>query len=142
MGNITGLGYQGLTIDQYTQQLADQNIQTVVDVRLTPISRKPGFSKTRLKNHLEKHGINYVHLRELGNPKENRDGFWDALGTESHARCVNRFRDIITSDPKKMRALQEVTRLAESGNVVLLCYEEEQVNCHRNVLLEIISEQC
>lgn len=141
MGNITGLGYQGLTIDQYTQQLAEQNIQTVVDVRLTPISRKPGFSKTRLKNHLEKHGINYVHLRELGNPKENRDGFWDALGTESHARCVNRFRDIITSDPKKMRALREVTRLAESGNVVFLCYEEEQMNCHRSVLLEIISEQ-
>lgn len=142
MGNITGLGYQGLTIDQYTQQLAEQNIQTVVDVRLTPISRKPGFSKTRLKNHLEKHGINYVHLRELGNPKENRDGFWDTPGTESHARCVNRFRDIITSDPKKMRALREVTRLVESGNVVLLCYEEEQVNCHRSVLLEIISGQC
>ena len=56
-------------------------------------------------------------------------------------RCVNRFRDIITSDPEKMRVLQEVTRLAENGNVVLLCYEEEQVNCHRNVLLEIISKQ-
>ena len=142
MGNITGLGYQGLTIAQYTQQLADQNTRTVVDVRLTPISRKPGFSKTRLRNHLEKHGINYVHLKELGNPKENRDGFWDAPGAESHARCVSRFRDIITSDPKKMRELREVTHLAESGNVVLLCYEEEQVNCHRSVLLEIISEQC
>lgn len=141
MGNITGLGYQGLTIDEYTQQLLERNTQTVVDVRLTPISRKPGFSKTRLKNHLEKHGINYIHLRELGNPKENRDGFWDAPGTGSHVRCVNRFRGIITSDPKKMRALQEVTHLAESGNVVLLCYEEEQVNCHRSVLLKIISER-
>ena len=142
MGNITGLGYQGLTIDEYTQQLAEQNTQTVVDVRLTPISRKPGFSKTRLKNHLEKHGINYVHLRELGNPKENRDGFWDTPGTGPHTRCVNRFCDIITSDPEKMRALQEVIYLAESGNVVLLCYEEKPVNCHRNVLLEIISGQC
>ena len=36
---------------------------------------------------------------------------------------------------------REVTRLAESGNVVFLCYEEEQMNCHRSVLLEIISEQ-
>ena len=142
MENITGLGYQGLTIDEYTQQLLKRNTRTVVDVRLTPISRKPGFSKTRLKNHLEQHGINYVHLRELGNPKENREGFWGAPGTGSHARCVNRYRDIITSDTKKMRALREVTHLAESGNVVLLCYEEEQVNCHRNVLLEIISGQC
>ena len=68
MVNITGLGYQGLTIDEYTQKLVEQNIQTVVDVRLTPILRKSGFSKTRLKNHLEKHGINYVHFRELGKP--------------------------------------------------------------------------
>lgn len=142
MGNITGLGYQGLTIVQYTQKLVEQNTQTVIDVRLTTISRKPGFSKTRLKNHLEQHGINYVHLRELGNPKENRDGFWDTPGTETHARCVSRFRDIITSDPQKMRALQEVTHLAESGNVVLLCYEEKPENCHRNILLEIISKQC
>lgn len=142
MGNITGLGYQGLTVDEYTQKLVEQDIQTVIDVRLTPISRKLGFSKTRLKNHLEKHGINYVHLRELGNPKENRAGFWDSPGTETHARCVKRFHDIITTDPQKMRALREVMHLAESGNVVLLCYEGEQVNCHRSILLEIIFDQC
>ncbi|MFE2500029.1 DUF488 family protein [Streptomyces scopuliridis] len=44
----------------------------VADVRLTPISRKPGFSKTRLPHALDEAGITYTHLRALGNPKDNR----------------------------------------------------------------------
>ncbi|PPJ18215.1 hypothetical protein C5E45_10195 [Nocardia nova] len=43
--------------------LAEAGVATVVDVRLTPISRKPGLSKTKLSAALAEAGIRYVHLR-------------------------------------------------------------------------------
>lgn len=47
----------------------------LVDVRLTPLSRKPRLSKTKLAAALADVGIEYVHHRALGNPKDNRAGF-------------------------------------------------------------------
>ncbi|MDR1430587.1 MAG: DUF488 domain-containing protein, partial [Propionibacteriaceae bacterium] len=47
----------------------------LVDVRQTPISRKRGLSKTALGAALSEAGIDYIHLRELGNPRDNRDGY-------------------------------------------------------------------
>lgn len=41
-------GYEGRDIDSFVASLLDSRIGVVADVRLTPISRKKGFSKTRL----------------------------------------------------------------------------------------------
>jgi hypothetical protein len=38
-----------------------------------PLSRKPGFSKSALQANLEAHGIAYVHLKGLGDPKPGRE---------------------------------------------------------------------
>ncbi|TQK97553.1 helix-turn-helix protein [Streptomyces puniciscabiei] len=70
-------GYEGRDIDSFVASLLDSRIDVVADVRLTPISRKKGFSKTRLGQALAEAGIEYTHLRGLGNPKENRAPFWD-----------------------------------------------------------------
>lgn len=57
MGQLLGVGYEGLTISEYVQVLCDLQVSTLVDVRLNAISRKPGFSKTRLKSYLAEAGI-------------------------------------------------------------------------------------
>jgi transcriptional regulator with XRE-family HTH domain len=62
-------GYEGRDIDSFVALLVDSRIGVVADVRLTPISRKKGFSKTRLGEALAEAGIEYTHLRGLGNPK-------------------------------------------------------------------------
>ena len=38
----------------------------MIDVRKNPISRKKGFSKTKLSEQLKEHGIKYFHLPNLG----------------------------------------------------------------------------
>ena len=40
---IYTLGYEGLDSHSFTATLLTEGIQTVVDVREVPISRKPGF---------------------------------------------------------------------------------------------------
>ena len=79
------VGYEGRTVEDLVQRLLAENVQVLVDVRLTPLSRKPGLSKTRLARALKAVGISYVHHRALGNPKDNRAGF-RACTMESVAR--------------------------------------------------------
>lgn len=140
MGQLIGVGYEGLTISEYIQVLCDLQVSTLVDVRLNAISRKPGFSKTRLQGYLSDAGINYLHYRELGNLKENRSGFWDAPNTDSHAQSVNRFKDLILCDDYKMILLNNLKSMSQHENVALLCYEKEPAKCHRTVLIEMIRE--
>ena len=72
---IVSIGYEGRDVEALIRQLQSLRVDVLVDVRLNPISRKRGMSKVALREALEAHGIRYVHHRELGNPKDNRDGY-------------------------------------------------------------------
>lgn len=69
------LGYQGRDAAELIDQLLQADVSTLVDVRLTPLSRKPGLSKRRLAEALNAAGIQYAHLPHLGSPKDNRETF-------------------------------------------------------------------
>lgn len=140
MGQLIGVGYEGLTISEYIQVLCKLQVTTLVDVRLNAISRKPGFAKTRLQGYLSDSGINYLHYRELGNPKENRKGFWDAPNTDSHTQSVNRFKDLVLCDDYKVSLLKNLKNMSQCENVALLCYEKAPEKCHRAVLIDMIHE--
>ncbi len=56
------IGYEGLSIDAYLNMLIADNISVLVDVRKNPISRKYGFSKTRLTDYTRLAGITYIHI--------------------------------------------------------------------------------
>jgi uncharacterized protein (DUF488 family) len=68
------------------------DVRVLVDVRLTPLSRKPGLSKTKLSEALAAVGIKYVHHRALGNRRDNRAGF-RAGEPDSRAR----YREVLDS---------------------------------------------
>ncbi|MFE4956172.1 DUF488 family protein [Streptomyces sp. NPDC056653] len=124
-------GYEGRDIGSFVAALASAQIDVVADVRLTPISRKPGFSKTRLSEALSTAGIEYVHLRALGNPKDNRAPFWEGRVEEGRAR----FRGLLGAE----QALAELADLAErarTSRVAVLCFEKDAGRCHRTVVLE------
>lgn len=69
------IGYQGLDIDSFVALLAEHGIETVVDIRELPLSRKPGFSKKALANLLNLSGLKYAHMDSLGCPKRVRDRY-------------------------------------------------------------------
>src|SRR5690606_35497866 len=43
--SISGIGYEGLTLEAFISKLRIRGVQTLVDVRPNAISRKRGFSK-------------------------------------------------------------------------------------------------
>ncbi len=67
---IAGIGYEGGTVEDVVARLVEAGVDTVIDVRETPWSRKPGLSKTKLRAFLEAAGIEYRHMRAAGNPKD------------------------------------------------------------------------
>lgn len=132
--NVIGVGYEGLDLDGLVSKLRLRGVVTVVDVRLNPISRKRGLSKSALRKRLEEESIVYEHLPALGNPRDNREGFSGITGaTATEARV--RFTGLLDA-PLAQRALDRIIELAESGTVALLCFEEDQTRCHRALILD------
>lgn len=134
MGNrvgIVGVGYEGCSIDDFAANLAAQGVNRLVDVRMTPISRKRGFSKTALSQALATWGIRYEHRRELGNPKENRPGFGGTVDELEAARAVYA---TLLRRPESLAALDALAQAARSELVALLCFEADEGRCHRQLV--------
>ena len=72
---IYSVGYEGTTAEELADRLARHGVSLLVDVRLQPWSRRPGFSKQPLSVTLAMAGIEYVHEPLFGNPHENRDAY-------------------------------------------------------------------
>ncbi|EIU68014.1 Uncharacterized conserved protein [Mycobacteroides abscessus subsp. massiliense] len=130
MGTLVSIGYEGKTVDHLVAQLLEQDVRILVDVRLTPLSRKPGLSKTKLAEALRAAGIDYVHHRALGNPKDNRAGF-----RAGEPESLTRYREVLDT-AAATDALAHVCELLDDGVVALLCFEQDHAECHRNIVVD------
>lgn len=131
---IVSAGYEGRSIEEMVEALVRMGVSTVADVRLNPISRKPGFSKNRLRDALAAVGIEYRHLRSLGNAKENREPFWTGRVEEGR----DTFRRAI-QNPDAEQSLSDLADLAADQVVAVLCFEANQDACHRHVVIEEVT---
>lgn len=129
---LFGVGYEGRTIDELVHHLITMGISRLVDVRLTPISRKPGLSKTALGRALADAGIAYEHRRELGNPKANRAGFSGTAAELTEARAS--FAALLARS-ESADALADIARAGQRQRVAVLCFEASQAHCHCDVVL-------
>ncbi|AIG80406.1 Hypothetical protein AJAP_38095 [Amycolatopsis japonica] len=131
-----GVGYEGQEISEFIDGLVQRGVTRLVDVRLTPISRKRGFSKTALRAALAEAGIEYDHRRELGNLKTNRAGF---AGDETELKqAKDRYVELL-ENTEAQASLDELARLSAGERVAVLCFEADQRRCHRDVVLAEIA---
>lgn len=123
------IGYEGVTMDEFLAALRDARVERVIDVRALPLSRRPGFSKTALRNALAEAGIEYVHLRALGTPAEGR--------AAARAHQQERLETIYAAQlelPEAIVAAEEMKTLVDERPSALLCYERDPGRCHRTLL--------
>ncbi len=132
---IVSIGYEGRDVQALISQLKSLTVGVLVDVRLNPVSRKKGMSKSRLSAALDAAGIRYVHHRELGNPKDNRDGY-----RAGDRAAYLRFEQILEA-PAAEGALAHVTELLDGECVALLCFERDHAQCHRALVVEALRER-
>lgn len=128
------IGYEGRDIKEFTNQLEDLGISTLVDVREVPFSRKRGFSKTPLAQRLSQYGIKYLHFKELGSPrflrkKVRSDGEYDYF-FEHYSKYLE----------SQVEAMERLCKIVLSSVSCIMCYEKEPTSCHRSIVAQEIAK--
>ena len=136
MRDVYTIGYEGCDIRDFLDTLEAVSIEVLVDVRELPLSRRKGFSKSKLALELRARGIEYLHLKPLGDPKAGREaaraGDWEA------------FKDVFSSrlsSPDAQIALDELRTLARHRVVCMMCFEKSASCCHRSALSNILTRE-
>ena len=107
----------------------------MIDVRAIPTSRRPGFSKTPLRNALAEAGIEYVHLRALGTPAEGRA----AARAGAHADLERIYGGQLEL-PEAIAQAAQMLELAAEKPSALLCFERDPAHCHRTLLIKAVAK--
>jgi uncharacterized protein (DUF488 family) len=131
---IFTIGYVGATQDEFLAELVAAGVKRVIDVRAVPNSRRPGFSKTPLRNALAEAGIDYVHLRALGTPADGRA----AARAGRHADMARIYAGQLEL-PEAMAEGARMLDLAAEKPSAVLCFEREPAECHRTLLLDAVA---
>ena len=108
------IGHSNHAIEKFMRLLKEQEIETLVDVRSWPASRRlPHFNRAPLQESLKAAGIGYLWFgKELGG-KEGGD----------------------TAAPAFRARIRELAVLAENAQTAIMCAEEDPLRCHRKHLL-------
>jgi uncharacterized protein (DUF488 family) len=129
------IGYEGYDHSEWMSTLAENEVEAVVDVRDVPLSRKRGFSKSQLATALECVGIEYLHLRALGNPRSYREALKHGMDFKTFAG------EFLSLLDEREEALGEVLSRAQESRVCLLCFEEDPQRCHRSLVADRLSSR-
>ena len=129
------IGYEGVDLDAFVTRLRFFRVRRVVDVREVPLSRKRGFSKSSLRERLEEEGLEYVHLKKLGNPKEIRYKLKADNDYHSFSRAFSAHLE------NNMPAIEEAYQYAVNGITCLMCFERTSAKCHRSLVADKIQER-
>ncbi len=126
-------GYAGHDPESFLAKLREHDIQVVVDVRQNPVSRKKGFSRSKLAAFLAAHDVEYVHESKLGVPVVLRKQL--KSGETDLADYFRVFRDYLAGCDV---ALDKVYQLATQKRCCLICVEHRAEECHRSVVAEAV----
>ncbi len=126
------IGYEGTHIDYFIDNLHENNIQCIIDVRALPLSRKTGFSKTQLSQRLHSAEIQYIHLGVLGTPKDIRE---ELKLTRDYSTF---FKKMDTYLSNKQEAIEVAYDHVMNSTCCLMCFEKFAAQCHRKLVAEKI----
>lgn len=132
--HIFTFGYEGLSLKAFIARLKSAGVQTIVDVRANPLSRKPGFSKRALSSALRNAGIDYDHRPAMGCPKPIRDRHRDDGDWATYTR------GFLAHLKGQNEVLKEVAQIAECSRSCLICFEADFNRCHRTYVARAVAK--
>jgi hypothetical protein len=133
---VGSVGYERYrSVEDFAQLLARAEVERLIDVRELPISRRRGFAKTALTEALAEKGVEYLHLRGMGNPKEFRDLYKSGQVAEGRAG----YEQLLTEE--RAGDLRELAETIHEKRSALMCVEHDEAVCHRQVIFAALQGQ-
>ena len=132
MATLYTIGHSTRTFDELVAALKAHGIETLVDIRAFPMSRRlPHFNREALESELTKLGLRYIWMKALG-------GYRKATGKDSpHTALRNAsFRNYAdyTLTPEFEQAMDELLRITEQSRTAYMCAERVYFRCHRMIV--------
>ncbi|MBB4638912.1 DUF488 family protein [Longimicrobium terrae] len=136
MTTVCTIGYENTTVERFLETLREGGVELLVDVRAVASSRRPGFAKTALSGNVRGIGVDYLHLRALGTPRDGR--------AAARAGRHDEMRAIFADHLGTLEAQAELHTLADlvrgGKRVCLLCFEADPAHCHRTLIADALAE--
>lgn len=129
MAVLYTVGHSTRTLDDLIETLRAHEIQTLVDIRAFPASRRlPQFNRESLEKSLPEAGIRYVWMKALGGYRKK------ILPESPHIALRNdsfrNYADYMLT-PEFEKAADELVALAEQSRTAYMCAERVYFHCHR-----------
>jgi uncharacterized protein (DUF488 family) len=129
LATLYTIGHSTRTLAELIEALRAHEIQTLVDIRAFPASRRlPQFNREALEANLPTAGIRYVWMKALGGYRKQRlaESPNIALRNES----FRNYADYMLT-PEFEQAAAELVGLAEKSRTAYMCAERVYFRCHR-----------
>lgn len=118
----------------FAQHVKRAGVERLIDVRELPISRRRGYAKSALGDAMAAVGVDYVHLKALGNPKPFRLLYKSGKLEEGRRRYEEHLA--LQSD-----ALASLVPLLQEKRCALMCVEHDPSTCHRAVIVKVLRDE-
>ena len=126
------IGHSTRTLDELVSALQAHRIETLVDIRAFPMSRRlPHFNRESLEAELPGHGIRYVWMKALGGYRKSirKDSPHTALRSASFRNYAD-----YTLTPEFGQAIGELLHIAQQSRTAYMCAERVYFRCHRMIV--------
>ncbi|MBI3618930.1 DUF488 domain-containing protein [Candidatus Peregrinibacteria bacterium] len=135
---IFTIGYEGKTIDAFLNELLENNVNVLVDVRNNPVSMKYGFTGTKLAEYCTVRDIEYLGMPALGIPSVYRQSLETS---DDYKQLFQKYRkEVLPHADNSMEKLQRL--LEQKKRIALLCFEKDIECCHRHDASEYLQQFC
>lgn len=132
---IYTIGHSTRSIDEFLSVLKHYNIEIVVDIRTIPKSRhNPQFESSNLEQELEKNGMSYVHIKELGGLRQPKK---DSKNMEWRNTTFRGYADHMDTDEFR-KGFEMLKKIASEHITVIMCAEAVPWRCHRNLISDAL----
>jgi uncharacterized protein (DUF488 family) len=123
------IGHSTRTLDELVEALRAHQIQTLVDIRAFPMSRRlPQFNREALEQTLPAAGIRYLWMKALGGYR--RKILSESPNIDLRNASFRNYADyMLTKDFSS--AMAELLSLAEQSRTAYMCAERVYFHCHR-----------
>ena len=132
MTTLYTIGHSTRTLDELISALRAHEIETLVDIRAFPMSRRhPHFNREALEHSLAEHGIRYVWMKALGGYRKatRHDSPHTALRNASFRNYAD-----YTLTPEFEEAAAELLKIASTSRTAYMCAERVYFHCHRMIV--------
>jgi len=130
---VTTVGHGTATADAFAELVRSAGVETVVDVRRFPGSRRhPHFAKDEMKRWLGEHDLRYRWLEALGG---RRRGGPESPNVALRNQQFRAYADHMASE-EFARGVGELLDAATKTDVAVMCSESVWWRCHRRLLAD------